>query len=75
MTVAADILDRQFWNKPETYRQRVDRAQMRRLLLENEPVIAHGSLWDIRHTHIDLGVYEIWLEKRSYGGTINEDSS
>ncbi len=40
---------------------------MKAILLEGEPVMACGDLWDIKHKHLGLGVYEIWLEQWKSG--------
>ena len=64
---AKSVLHDYFWQAPETHRQRINKVQMKAILLENEPVIIRGNLWDIKHKHLGLGVYEIWLEQRTYG--------
>lgn len=60
------LLDDNFWHNPETHRQRMEKKQVRALLLANTPVLARGSLYDIKHARIGLGVYEVWLKRRTY---------
>jgi hypothetical protein len=67
MSKAGSILSSSFWHDPENIRQRIERKDMKELLLEGEPVLACGNLWDIKHKHLGLGVYEVWLEKKVYG--------
>ena len=61
------ILNTNFWRQPLKQRQRVTLKDLRKLLLENEPVIAKGTLFDIKHKSVGAGIYEIWLEQRTYG--------
>ncbi len=64
MSKAHKVLEQGFWNDPEGHKQRVLKKTLQDLLLDNEPVLAHGRLWDIHYEHLDLGIYIIWLEKR-----------
>ena len=60
------MLSDNFYRNPEKHRQRIERKQLKALLLANEPVMSRGNLYDIQHKHVGLGVYEIWLKQRTY---------
>ena len=63
MGEATAILNRNFWRQPDTQHQRITKKEMKAILLEGDPVIVKGHLYDIKHKHLGLGVYEIWLER------------
>ena len=67
MGPATAILHDNFFQQPQTQRQRITKKEMQAILLEGEPVMACGNLWDIKHKHLGLGVYEIWLEQWKSG--------
>ena len=56
-----------FYSNPEKSKMRITRAQLQALLLYNEPLVAHAYLWDWKHKHLGVGIYELWVEQRQYG--------
>lgn len=60
------ILSDNHW-KVASYRQRITRDELRKLLLESQDtIIRFGSVCDMQKKHLGAGVYEVWFEKRPF---------
>lgn len=46
------------------YGQNMTRKELRALLLDHDPIMYNGRLWDVKSKHLGAGVYRVWLKER-----------
>lgn len=59
--VLAVPLSDEHWSS-YTYRQRVTRSDLRKLILAHRTIIRRATVCQLKHRHIGVGVYEIWFD-------------
>ena len=52
------------------FRERITRAQLRSLLLDQPDPIVHGRLCCWKTKHLGVGVYELWAAEKRRGGRV-----
>lgn len=52
----------QFGGKWEQYRERVNKDQLKYLLLHGSEPIIRGHVRNWKHKHLGVGVYELWVD-------------
>jgi hypothetical protein len=61
-TEPAAVLPDHFYTMPHAAHTTMTSSELRSILLHNDGmVMAAGQLWEIRSTHLGVGVHRVWL--------------
>jgi hypothetical protein len=56
------VLPDHFYTMPHAAHTTMTSAELRSILLNNDGmVMAAGKLWEVRSTHLGVGVHRVWL--------------
>jgi hypothetical protein len=59
---SASVLPDHFYTMPHAAHTTMTSAELRSILLNNDGmVMAAGKLWEVRSTHLGVGVHRVWL--------------